>query len=238
MSSSETQTAANRFRFLAEAAAWRYRAQGFAVRLAVRKALLRDPFYRELLAPGRLPPEGLVLELGCGRGVLLALLACAPLSGPAGARRRLMGVEPRPAKAESARLALAGKADIVTADLCEASLPPCRAVILLDALYRLEPARQDALLERVAAALEEGGQILLREPDAGSWGCRAGLAVLARAAGLLGGGRGKRFYPRSGEQWRQRLEALGLRVGSLPASGGTGFARVLLTASKAPASPS
>jgi len=84
MSASETHTAANRFRFLAEAVAWRYRAQGFAVRWRVHKKLLRDPLYRELVAAGRLPTEGLCWTW-VAAGVFLALVVCAQTLGMGGA---------------------------------------------------------------------------------------------------------------------------------------------------------
>jgi len=91
-----------------------------------------------------------------------------------------MGIEPRPELAESARLALAGQAEIVTADPRHASLPACRTAVLLDVLLRLEREEQDRLLERLAAALEEGGRLILREPDAGlggsGWPCGCGRA--------------------------------------------------------------
>ena len=101
MSSSATQSAANRFRFLAEAAAWRYRPQGALVRRRVREKLLRDPVCRWLLASARLPAEGLLLDLGCGEGAVLALLACAqslgrPGDGKRGPGARLLGIEADP----------------------------------------------------------------------------------------------------------------------------------------------
>jgi len=234
MSASETHTAANRFRFLAEAVAWRYRAQGFVVRWRVHKKLLRDPLYRELVAAGRLPTEGLVLDLGCGRGVFLALLVGAQALGMGGGGKRgaklsLMGIEPRPELAESARLALAGQAEIVTADPRHAVLPACRTAVLLDVLLHLEREEQDRLLERLAAALEEGGRLILREPDAGA----VGQWIIMRFwTGLPGGGRRPRPHPRSGEEWQKRLESLGLQVESRVAESWMGFSKVLLTARK------
>ncbi len=237
MSTSETHAAANRFRFLAEAVAWRYRAQGFAVRRAVHQQLLRDPVYRELFAANRLPMEGLVLDLGCGRGVFLALAACAQNlgmgDGKRGAKPSLMGVEPRPDLAESARLALSGQAEIITGDLRHAALPPCRMAVLLDVLLWMELEEQDKLLERLAATLENGGRLILREPDAGAFGHLLALRLWASFSGLLGRGPSYRLHTRSGEEWKRRLESLGLQVERLPTESRAGFSKVLLLARKA-----
>jgi len=237
MSSSETQTAANRFRFLAEAVAWRYRPQGFAVRQLVRQKLSQDPFYRGLFAAGHLPAEGLVLDVGCGRGVFLALVACAQSLGMAGggkrgADSRLVGIELRPEAAESARAALGDKADIITGDARGETFPPCRAAIVQDVLIYLRPEEQDSLLERLAAALEEGGLLILREADGGSFWRRTGIRLAGGLAGLLPGGKRERLHPRSGEEWKNRLESLGLRAEKIPAGGGAGFGKALLIAHK------
>lgn len=233
MSSSATQTAANRFRFLAEAVAWRYRAQGFAVPRLVRQTLLRDPFYRGLFAANRLPAEGLALDLGCGRGVFLGFLACAQTLGMAGggkrgANSRLVGIERRPDLAESARAALDGQADIITGDLRSEPLPRCRLAVAQHVLRCLRPEEQDSLLERLAAALEDGGLLILHEIDAGACWQRAGL----RLSGLLLGRKKQRSHPRSAGEWQQRLESLGLRTERLPTDGWAGFGKALLLAHK------
>lgn len=237
-SPADRQSAARRFRFLAEAAAWRYRAQGHAVRWAVLGRLLGDPFYREWLAATPPPAEGLLLDVGCGRGVGLALWASAQALGMAGGGKRgeealrLAGIEARPNLAESARLALGEKADIITADWRDTALPRCHVAALQDTLLFLEPDAQDLLLERLAAALAEGGLLILREVDADAFGHKFGLRIASNALGLFRGGQAGQLYPRSGEDWKKRLEALGLRVEARPLESGTGVAQALLLARK------
>ncbi len=237
MSSADTQAALNRFRFLAEAVAWRYRAQGCVVHWRVRQSLLHDPFFRELVAANRLPPEGVLLDIGCGRGVFLALLACAQglgmvEGGKRGTTMRLIGLESRREDAESARLALAGEAEIIVGDVRETRFPPCRTAIWEEALLDLEPEAQDKLLERVVSSLEEGGLLVLRALDAESFACRVAIGLNRWALGLVSGERRKRRLPRSGQEWKTRLELLGLHVETVPMKTGMGFCKMLLLARK------
>lgn len=233
MSANDPQTQAKRFRFLSEAAAWRYRAQGVLSHWQVRERLTRDTFYRELLASNRLPMEGNLLALGCGQGISLALLASAlGLGMVEGARRgkkpRLLGMESCPQKAESARLALGGEAEIINCDIISASLPSCSAVILQDVLLYLEPENQAKLLERSAHALEQEGLIIIRETDIGCLLCRMGIRLADWLMRRMPGGAGKHSNPRSVSDWKTIVESLGLQTESIP----TGFCKTLLLARK------
>lgn len=242
MSSPDTQASHNRYLFLADAVAWRYRAQGFAIRRQVRAKLLRDPFYRDLISSNWLPTEGRVLDLGCGRGVFLALAASARAMGRAGSGKRshppsLTGIESCPGQAESARLALAGLAEIITGDVRHTTLPLCRTAILQDVLLYLAPEEQDSLLDRLAATLDPGGLIILREPDGRGFGRRAFIRLAASAASMFRGEKGKRPYPRSAEEWAMRLASLGLHVENRPAESGAWPGKALILARKPDATP-
>ncbi len=237
MSTIDKQTIAKRFRFLCEAAAWRYRAQGIFVHRQVREQLERDPFYRDLLASNRLPLEGNIVALGCGRGILLALLASAlGLGMVEGAKRgrkpRLVGMESRPDMAESARLALADEAEITACDLSSATLPSCRAVILQDVLLYLQPDGQDRLLESAALALEAEGLIVVRETVMDSLGCRLLVWIADRFLGLLPGASEKKRYRRNASEWKMRLESLGFNVEIVSTTGLPGLCKMLLMARK------
>jgi trans-aconitate methyltransferase len=74
---------------LIEATAWRYLDAGIATWEFVRGKLHRDPVYLALLASGELPRRGRLVDLGCGHGIALALLATAaewPGGGGTGSR--------------------------------------------------------------------------------------------------------------------------------------------------------
>jgi hypothetical protein len=121
----------------------------------VRGKLRRDPVYFALTA-GLLPSEGRLLDFGCGRGILIALLLSAPAAArqwpadwaPPPAGLPPCGIERRRAAVETARLALAGEAEVSCADLRHVALPDCGGV-LCDVLQYLRHNDQEALLEGV-----------------------------------------------------------------------------------------
>jgi len=232
MFASDSKTAAKQFRFLAEATAWRFRSAGRFVHGFVLGKLRHDPVYRALLVRDILPADRLILDLGCGRGILLALLATARTLGmtPGGKRAtglHLCGVERRAADADAARTALGSETEILTGDVRTADLPPCRAVILLDVLLYLREEEQDALLVKIANCLETGGRLIVREADAGSGWRFTATWVAERCCALARGQWKQKYCYRSAAQWREKLESLGFVVEVQPMSEGTPFANVL-----------
>lgn len=233
MFASDSQTTAKQFRFLVEATAWRYRSAGLLVYGLVLAELRHDPIYRELLRREIVPPEGLVLHLGCGRGILLALLATARTldmtpGGSGAARPRLCGFESSVTDAEFARAALGSEAEIVVGDWGGEDLPACRIAILLDVLLYLGKEEQDTLLTRMAAALEPGGILIIREADAAA-GWRFATTKLAERLRALS--RGDWRQPcgfRGATEWQEKLASLGFAMETQNLGGGTPLAQVLL----------
>jgi uncharacterized protein (DUF2062 family)/trans-aconitate methyltransferase len=208
-----------------------------------RGKLRHDPLYLALLRRGGLPAEGRLLDLGCGRGIALALLATAcerarrgewPQGWPSPpARLDLHGIEGRPKIAAKAAAALAGAATLKTADLTTADLPPARAVLLLDVLHYLPAAEQGRLVARVAACLEPGGVLLLREPDAAAGPRFLATRAAERLCALARGHLRQRFHFRTACDWRTLLAAHGLAVSPPePLSAGTPYANVLIEGRK------
>ncbi|HUL11850.1 MAG TPA: methyltransferase domain-containing protein [Methylococcaceae bacterium] len=238
MFASGSQTTANRFCLLAEATAWRYRAAGRFVYGFVLGKLRHDPVYRTLLARTIVPPDGLILDLGCGRGILLALLATARTlgmmpGGSGGTRPCLYGVELRAADADVARAALGGEAEILRGDVRTAALPPCQVAILLDVLLYLERVEQDAVLARVVTVLAPGGLLIVREADAGGGWRFIATRLAERLCALARGHWQQKYCYRSAAEWRDKLESLGFVVDTQPMSEGTPFANILFIARRA-----
>ena len=211
---------------LIEETAHRYLESGLFDWEFVRGKLRHDPVYLQLLQGGLLPEEGLLLDLGCGRGILLSLLA----------RERpglaLYGIESSPKAVAAARKALGDQAHVELADLRDASFPAARAVVLLDVLHYLPAAAQEELLDRVAAAVEPGGILLIRDADAaGGWRFTA-TRIQERACALARRHWRQKFPYRSAAEWRRMAESRGFRTEAEPMAEGTPYANVLLSAKR------
>jgi len=223
-------------RRLLERAAHPYLEAGFLHWEFVRGKLLHDPVYLALLEPGLLPDRGSLWDLGCGRGIALALLRTASRDrGAAGVGLRLHGMEADRRAVRVARRALAGDADLRLGDLRTAELPRCRAVLLIDVLHYLGEEEQASVLRRATSALEPGGVLVVREVDLS----RRVRALATRAAERLRAvlrGRPRQTLRFLGvDAVAESLRAMGLRVESRGMSGGTPFANSVVVA-RAPGS--
>ncbi len=227
---------------LIEATAHRYLDAGLVQCEIVRGKLRHDPVYFALLRGGALPDSGKLLDLGCGRGIALALLAAAGDQGaragyPEGWRPppalQLAGIDADDRAAGVARCGLNGRAAIATADLLAVPLPQADAILLIDVLHYLPPAEQQRLLSRVAEALPPGGLLLVREADAAAgWRFQA-IRFSERLMALCR--RDWRqwrqgFHYRSQAAWTSLLTARGLLVKADPMGMGTPYANVLIAA--------
>ena len=207
-----------------EAALARYASADRFSRGFARGKLTGDPAYAGVVLGGVLPREGRLVDLGCGRGLLLAVIAATD------SKLRLLGVERRPAAAAVARRALEGRAEIVEADLGAFEIPPCDAAALLDVLHYLDRRAQDDLLARVARSLRPGGVVIVREADADAGGRFLAVRFAERCAAIARGDLGQRFAYRGRTAWVAALEALGLEARAMPMREGTPFANDLVVA--------
>lgn len=228
------------YRRLIDATAARYQPAGQYAFHYARGKLQRDPVYFSLLEQGLVPDQARVLDLGCGQGILLTLLATAgeffhlrnrPDNWPLVPRGlRLRGIDAQPKAVRRARIALGAAASIVQADLPSADFADSDVIVLLDVLHYLSPAAQETVLAKAAQALLPNGVLILRVADPQS-GMRTVLTQHTdRIASLLRGEVWGAYHLRPVAQWTSLLESLGLQVQSMPMSQGTPFANVLLIA--------
>lgn len=210
----------------------RYRTSGRTAYHFARGKLQGDPVYRVVLEDRLLPEAGTVLDLGCGGGLMLAVLASArALSGAAptsASARRLVGVETRPRAAAIARRALGGEAGILTDDVRRHPLPRAHAILLFDVLHMMRAGDQDALLAALLSSLEPGGILLVREADAAAGWRFCVVRVANTLKAWLGGASAGEFHFRPLAEWRRWLEAAGLTVETRAMGMGTPFGNVLL----------
>lgn len=124
----------------------------------------------------RLVPPGRIAEVGCGHGLLTALLA--------GERpdRTVIGIDPDPRKISSARKALSSLPNVrfevgYIAELAEQSKGSFDAVVVADVLYLLPVGAWPDFLQCARKMLRPGGRLFLKEAVADlSWKHKKAIA--------------------------------------------------------------
>jgi uncharacterized protein (DUF2062 family) len=202
-----------------------------------RGKLRGDPLYREIVCGALLPSGGTLVDIGCGGGLTLALLAEARTKyregrwpaacSPPPRFDRMIGIETRSRPASVARQVLGSEASIVHGDACTTDVGPCRAVLLFDVLHMLRSPEQETLLATVSAALEPGGVVLIREADASEGWRFAAVRLGNRMKAVVFGHWRQPFYFRTPEEWLTCFSSYGLTGEVRPMSAGTPFANVL-----------
>ena len=136
-----------------------------AERLFVRGRLASAPL-AELAARAQ---GGTLLDVGCGHGVLLALLA---VGRP---ERHVVGIDPDERKIEWARRSVGRCPNVelraCTIETLAADRPGSfDTVLVADVLYLLEPVAWTPFLRAAHTLLKPGGRLVLKEAeDDGSW---------------------------------------------------------------------
>lgn len=207
--------------------------------------LRADPVYRTALQPGMLPGGDTLIDIGCGQGLTLALLAEAREAGadagaPSGrwpVYNRFIGIDTRPRVAALTAEALAGTpTDVLTADAAVTPLPPCDAVLLFDVLHMMPIDAQNRVLDAVHAALRPGGVVLVREADANA-GWRFRLVRFGnRLKALLFRQWHQQFAFRRPEEWVACFRAIGFQVEVFPGPASHPFGNTLFRLTRASAS--
>ena len=229
-------------RSLLEVAARPYRRAGTATWQHARGKLRFDPVYASILRRGLLPDRGTLLDLGCGHGILLALIAAARRQfgegqWPAGWRAppaslRLGGIERRVDRVAVANKALGAEAQIEQGDIRNAEFPSCSALVILDVLLYQEEREQLRILERAVRALDPGGVLIVREADAAAGFPFQATAWSARLVEAAGGRLRARLHFRRAADWIRLIDGLGMTVRAEPMSAGTPFANMLFVAKR------
>ena len=188
-------------RQLLETACQPYRAVGNFHYCWARGKLGHDPVFAALLEQGILQSHARVLDLGCGRGLLAAWFLAAEqlaasgqwygLAAPSG--QVFHGVDLNDDACIAGNRALqsryGNRVSLVAGDMCLADLNGFGAITLLDVLHYIPHARQEALLDKIRAALAPGGLLVMRVGNArGGWRFRFSQWVDLAVANMQGCG--------------------------------------------------
>jgi 2-polyprenyl-6-hydroxyphenyl methylase/3-demethylubiquinone-9 3-methyltransferase len=191
----------------------RYDCEPVGIRLFVRA--------RHLLAPlgpiaDRVSPEGPVLDVGCGHGLFVNLLA---LQAP---ERPVVGVEPSAVKIAVARRSSDSLPNVsyIHGHVHDVPEGGSRTISILDVLYLLPDAEKLALLRECRQRIDPRGTLLLLTNDVRPRWKYALTRVQEEAMTRLGLtlGRGELCF-RSAAQNAALLEAAGFRPTLLDVSG-------------------
>jgi len=154
-----------------------------------------------------------VADIGCGHGLLSALLALGDSA------RTVHGVDPDPRKVEWARRGLGALPNVsvevgTVEDLASRRAGAFDAAVVCDVLYLLPEARWPAFLRTVRSLLRPGGRFLLKEAEGDrSWKhykCLAQEVVMVRLLGRTKAGGGLVLKPRA--EMEALLREAGFRV--------------------------
>ena len=182
----------------------RFRAAGWWARGFVRWKTRLDRIFCLLLAEDL--GSGPAVDLGCGHGATLALVA---FRDP---HRALYGCDLDARRIEAASRALSGlDVHVSTSDVRTFALPAAGLILIIDVLQYIDPADQASLLRRCARALVPGGRLVFRLPDTRS-GPRAWATRLLDLLLLGIGGRGPRPAYQSPEAYVGLLSEAGMSV--------------------------
>jgi len=230
------------FDAIVRAAADRYLLASITAWEFARGKLRGDPVYRAVVCHGLLPDGRVLIDVGCGTGLMLALIDEAARAARAGRWSstrpqpprfdQLIGIELRPRVAATAARILDGAATILAEDVRQTNAAHASAILAFDVLHMLPAVDQDTIVARLVHMLEPGGVLLLREADAGG-GWRFAFVRLGNTLkAIVTFNWRQRFHFRTAAAWQQLLESHGLDVRVQPMGEGTPFANVLLRASR------
>lgn len=183
-----------------------YRNQSFLTRLYQRIKLKICPL---LPLESYFPPEGTILDLGCGQGLFSLILH---LGSP---QRKIIGVDLDEKKIEKAKELLGSNKNLLFArkDIIHDDYPPVDAVALIDVLYLIPYEAHALIFKKIYDCLPLDGIFLLKEMDTRPrWKYLWNLIQETLAVKIIGFTLGSRFYFRSRKEMSLLLREAGFQT--------------------------
>lgn len=187
--------------------AWKaYRGARLATRLHVAVRALTCPFAPLL---ERFPTAGTVLDVGCGHGLLVNLLA----RDPSRRRLKLHGIDHDSAKIEAARRVAPPGVEFAAGSPALFPESFCDAVSIVDVLYTVRRDAWSGILEGCARVLKPGGRLIVKEVvDRPRWKYWAIMAQEALSVRVFGITKGDPPHFESPAAYRRAIAAAGFRL--------------------------
>ena len=225
-----------------DAATAPYRQGGLFTYHFARGKLSRDPVFAFLLRQGLIGENAEIVDIGCGQGLLASSLMAAensthsspgwPVAPPIKSYFGLDLMATDIARATAALGHFGPRVRFAQGDMCQRMFPVCDVAVILDVLHYVPIDAQNAVIDRVIAALRADGRLLLRIGDEqGGLGFRVSQWV-DRVITRIRGHRVTPTFCRPLADWVLLLQGKGLNVQAIPMHQGTPFANILLRADK------
>lgn len=178
----------------------------------------------------RFPAQGTALDVGCGHGLLINLLARDPLH----AGLKLCGIDHDAAKIEQARRSAPAGVEFTTRRLGEFPAHSFDAVSVVDVLYTVRREAWDEILAGCFRVLRPGGRLILKEViDRPRWKYWAIMAQETLSVTLFGITKGERPHFESPADYCRAVEQAGFTLlDALPLSSATWISHYLVVAQK------
>ncbi|HGJ63967.1 TPA: class I SAM-dependent methyltransferase [bacterium] len=136
-----------------------YQSANFADRLIILARLIFSASPIIDILEQYLPKDGLIVDLGCGYGVISHLLS---FSYP---QRKIIGFDVSQTRIESAKKSISNNIQFQLADIRDAQIPACDAVIIIDILYLLPYQDQEKVLIKCFEKLNQNGILIIKDTD-------------------------------------------------------------------------
>lgn len=177
---------------------------------------------------GVVPKKGLIVDLGCGEGILTNYLA---FLFPA---QKYLGVD-----IDKKRISLADKglpnASFKFGDVTKLAIPPCNGIILSHLLHHLESfEKQEKLIEKCYHNFKKNGVLVITEVDNKPFTkyLISTLTDYILVPILFNGKIYERAYFRKKEQWLILLQRVGFKVKVIEANRGKPFSHIIFKCTK------
>jgi 2-polyprenyl-3-methyl-5-hydroxy-6-metoxy-1,4-benzoquinol methylase len=155
------------------------------------------------------PREGIIVDLGCGNGLLPNILN---MGSP---ERHIIGLDLDEKKIEVANKTKTTPAQITyqVGDVVDAEYPRGDVFTLVDVLYLIPYDKHETILQKCFQSLPPGGILIIKEMDTHPrWKYVWNFIQETLAVKLIGFTFGERFYFRSQKDYTDLLEHIGFSV--------------------------